>query len=122
VVRSAMELGLLERNVENLKAVYSRRMSAMIAALRAHLPKGVEFLESWGGFFLWLTLPERMDAQEIKRRAIEQNVDFMPGVRFSSRGGLTNCLRLSFAYYDTPQLEEGVKRLGMVIGESGIAC
>jgi DNA-binding transcriptional MocR family regulator len=118
VVRSAIELGLLERNVEHLKAVYSRRMTAMIAALRAHLPKGVKFLESSGGFFLWLTLPEQMDALDIERRAIKQNVDFMPGVRFSSRRGLSNCLRLSFAFYDIPDLEEGVKRLGGVLAKS----
>jgi 2-aminoadipate transaminase len=115
VVRSAIELGLLEKNVEHLKSVYSQRMKAMVTALRMYLPEGVNFLESRGGFFLWLTLPDRMNALDVQRRAIEQNVDFMPGVRFSSRGGLTNCLRLSFAFYDTPQIEEGVKRLGGVI-------
>jgi DNA-binding transcriptional MocR family regulator len=115
VVRSAIELGLLEQNVEQLKATYSRRIRAMIAALRAHLPGDVDFLESSGGFFLWLTLPEQMDALQIQRKALQRNVDFLPGVRFSSRGGLNNCLRLSFAFYDTPELEEGVKRLGRVL-------
>ena len=41
----------------------------------------------------------------------------MPGPKFSSRQGLKNCLRLSFAYYDTPDLLKGIERLAAVIGE-----
>ena len=38
VMRSAIELGLLEKQLENLKSVYSRRKLALSNALRALLP------------------------------------------------------------------------------------
>jgi len=115
VVRSAMELGLLNRNLTLLKDTYSRRMQAMCAALRQRLPGSVRFADPAGGFFVWLALAEDMDAGGLLAKAIERNVEFMPGFKFSSRQGLKNFLRLSFAYYDTPDLLEGVERLAAVI-------
>ncbi len=115
VVRSAMELGLLNRNLTLLKDTYSRRMQAMCTALRQRLPGSVRFADPAGGFFIWLALAEGMDAAGLLAKAIERNVEFMPGFKFSSRQGLKNFLRLSFAYYDTPDLLEGVERLAAVI-------
>ncbi len=117
VVRSAMELGLLKENLTLLQDTYSRRMQAMCAALRLRLPASVRFAEPAGGFFIWLALAEGMDAGGLLAKATERNVEFMPGFKFSSRQGLRNFLRLSFAYYDTPDLLEGVERLAAAIAE-----
>jgi len=117
VVRSAVELGLLNENLARLKDTYSRRMQAMCAALRRRLPESVQFVDPAGGFFIWLALAAGMDADRLLAKAIERNVEFMPGFKFSSRQGLKNFLRLSFAYYDTPDLLEGVERLAAVIAE-----
>jgi 2-aminoadipate transaminase len=115
VVRSALELGLLNENLARLKDIYSRRMLAMAAALRRRLPPSVRFVEPAGGFFIWLALPEGLDAGALLAKAIERKVEFMPGIQFSSRGELTNFLRLSFAYYETPDLLEGIERLAGAI-------
>jgi DNA-binding transcriptional MocR family regulator len=87
----------------------------MCTALRQRLPGSVQFTDPAGGFFIWLALAEGMDAAGLLAKAIERNVEFMPGFKFSSRGGLKNFLRLSFAYYDTPDLLAGVERLAAVI-------
>ena len=115
IVRSALELETVDRTLGHLKGIYSRRLQAMCAALRTHLPTDARFTEPAGGFFVWLTLPEGVDTLALLAAARRHNVDFMPGPRFSSRGGLTNCLRLSFAYYDVPELVEGVGRLAQAI-------
>lgn len=117
VVRSAMELGLMDENLALLKKTYSHRMQSMCAALRSKLPASVQFTEPAGGFFIWLFLPEGRDTLDLLAKAKLRNVEFMPGPKFSSRQGLKNCLRLSFAYYDTPDLLKGIERLAAVIGE-----
>jgi DNA-binding transcriptional MocR family regulator len=117
VVRGAMEVGLVDENLALLKKTYSRRMQAMCAALRSGLPASVRFTVPSGGFFIWLSLPEGRDTLEILPKAKERNIEFMPGPKFSSRQGLKNCLRLSFAYYDTPDLLKGIERLVAVIGD-----
>jgi DNA-binding transcriptional MocR family regulator len=122
VVLSALELGLAEENLRLLKDTYSRRMQAMCAALRRRLPGSVRFTRPQGGFFVWLELPAGMDAGLLLPKAVARNVEFMPGAKFSSRASLKNFLRLSFAYYETPELLEGVERLAAVIAEFGTEC
>jgi DNA-binding transcriptional MocR family regulator len=94
-------------------------MQAMCTALRRRLPESVRFTRPQGGFFVWLELPAGMDAGLLLPEAVARKVEFMPGTQFSSRGGLNNYLRLSFAYYETPELLEGVERLAGVIAEEG---
>jgi DNA-binding transcriptional MocR family regulator len=115
LVRSALELGLVDAHLSHLRATYAGRMGAMCAALRERLPRSVSFSEPEGGFFIWLELPDGMDAEGLLPVARRENVEFMPGARFSSRTALKNCLRLSFAFYDTPELMQGVERLSRVI-------
>ena len=111
IVQSALELGLQHDHLQHLKKVYGERSTKLSAVLRRHLPAGADFLDPQGGFFIWLRLPEELVATSFSDKARKQNLDFQPGIHFSSRQGLRNCLRLSFSYYDVEDLCEGIKRL-----------
>ncbi|MFQ5613926.1 MAG: PLP-dependent aminotransferase family protein [Anaerolineae bacterium] len=115
LVHSAIELGLQQSYLAHLKSVYSQRVRVLSDALRRHLPPSVTFHEPQGGFFIWLRLPPDVDAGGLLAEARRQGVGFQPGARFSVNGGLRNYLRLSFAYYDAPELQEGARRLAQVI-------
>ena len=45
----------------------------------------------------------------------EHRVDVRQGVLFSTVGGLSSNLRLSFAHYDAPTLADGAERLGCAV-------
>ncbi len=111
IVQSVLELGLQHDHLERLRRVYGERSAKLSAALREHLPAGADFSKPQGGFFIWLCLPEELDAKSFCSKARKHNLDFQPGIHFSSRQGLRNYLRLSFSYYDVKDLCEGVKRL-----------
>ena len=115
VMRSAVELGLLENQLTNLKSVYRKRKIALSNALRELLPDSVRFVEPEGGFFIWLEFADRVDTVKLQAAARQHNVDFLPGIKFSGQNGLSNCARLSFAYFDIPELEEGARRLAKAI-------
>jgi len=114
LVQSALELGLQLDHLANLKAVYGHRMIFLSAALRRHLGSSASFREPSGGFFIWLGLPEQVDAEALLSEASRHNVGYQPGVRFSSRQGLKNYVRLCFSFYDTPKLETAAGRLAEV--------
>ncbi|GIK39467.1 MAG: aminotransferase [Chloroflexota bacterium] len=116
VVQSLIELGLQDACLAHLKAVYHERSSGLNAALRRQVPT-LSFAEPGGGFFIWLRLPEDWNAQDILLKARRNNVSFQPGIKFSSAQGLQNYLRLSFAYYETDELLEGVSRLAQVMSK-----
>ena len=115
LVCSAIEMGLQDDQLKTLITTYTERKNALSKALKKHLPESVRFIEPDGGFFIWLVFPEGVDTQQMRVEARRKNVGYLPGVKFSSRRGLKNCARLSFSYFDIPQLEEGAKRLALVI-------
>lgn len=117
VMRSAIELGLLDKQLTNLKTVYSKRKIALSNALRELLPDTVRFVEPDGGFFIWLEFEDRMDTAKLLAAAQQHNVGFLPGIKCSGQNGLKNYARLSFAYFDEPVLVEGARRLANVIRE-----
>jgi 2-aminoadipate transaminase len=117
IMRSAVENGLLENQLRNLKTAYSQRKKALTDALRKNMPDTVRFVEPGGGFFIWLEFPYGIDTPHLLDAAFKQNVGFLPGLKFSAQNGLKNFARLSFSYYDIPELEEGARRLGKVIKE-----
>lgn len=110
IVRGIIENGELEKHILSLKTTYSARLATMDAALRRYLP-GARYTIPQGGYFFWLRLPRDADAEELLTKANEFKVSFRPGIRFSSQGGLRQYVRLSFSFYESQEIEEGVKRL-----------
>jgi DNA-binding transcriptional MocR family regulator len=109
VVREVVESGGLEANIAKLKAIYTERLRFMDAALRRALP-GAEYALPEGGYFFWVRLPG-VDTSALRERARARQVDLRPGKLFSGRGGLGEYMRLSFAFYEEEQVEEGLQRL-----------
>ncbi|MGB5749578.1 MAG: PLP-dependent aminotransferase family protein, partial [Desulfobacterales bacterium] len=114
LVRSTIEMGLQQTQLATLKTTYTERKVALSNALKENFPDTVRFIEPDGGFFIWLVFPEGVDTELMRVEAQRKNVGYLPGVKFSSRNGLKNCARLSFSYFDVPELEEGVRRLAEV--------
>jgi 2-aminoadipate transaminase len=110
IVRDILENGELEKHIFSLKATYSARLAAMNAALRRYLPDA-RYTIPQGGYFFWLRLSREANAEELLTKAKEFKIGFRPGVHFSSQGGLRQYVRLSFSFYESHEIEEGVRRL-----------
>lgn len=115
LVLSALDLGLQDAHLSFLKNTYRHRSAVLSDALQEFLPPAATFMEPQGGFFIWLTLPAEMDTGKLRQTARPKNVNFQPGINFSSRQDLQNCMRLCFVYYDSQDLREGVRRLAGVL-------
>ena len=76
-----------------------------------------------GGYFLWLTLPEDLDAELVARKALDDESLVLPsGSTFQVHGDTSNRLnmfrnnfRLCFAWAEEELLAEGIRRLASVI-------
>ena len=117
IVRSVVELGWQAQFLGELKRIYQQRIVVLNDALRQYLPETVEFSKPDGGYFFWLRLPDGIDGQRLLKTAVSHKVGFQPGVKFSSRGSLTNYIRLSFAFYHEAQLVEGAQRLARALAD-----
>ena len=101
---------------DRVRPVYRARRDAMLRALRAEMPAGVTWSEPEGGFFVWVTLPERLDAGALLHRAVEEaKVAFVPGAAFFPGREGANTLRLSFSLNDPERTAQGIARLAALV-------
>jgi DNA-binding transcriptional MocR family regulator len=104
-----------QSHIAMLCETYGARLQAMLKALAAHMPAGVTWTRPAGGMFVWLTLPESIDAALL---AIDAGIAFVPGGSFFTGARKPNTARLSFSLCDPVQIAEGVGRLGRLIAEA----
>lgn len=107
--------GIIDRHLDVIVQAYRERRDVMLTALTQHFPAGARWTRPAGGMFLWVTLPEGIDADDVLQDAIALKVAFVPGAPFHPQGGGENTFRLNFSNPSPAQIEEGIARLGRVL-------
>lgn len=107
-----------EKNLNRTIQLYRQRRGIMLEGFRKYMPDGVTWTEPEGGLFLFLTLPEYIDAQELFYKAIEKKVAFVIGNVFYCNGGGQNTMRLNFSFVSEEQNRRGVIQLAEAIQET----
>ena len=116
MVSEVLKDHFLDRHVPTIRALYKSQRDAMLAALDKHLAgSGVTWNTPDGGMFLWLQLPEGMNAADLLPKAVQRNVAFVPGAAFYADAPQLNTLRLSFVTASVEQINTGIAALAAVI-------
>ena len=119
-VAEYLRRGLLEPNVERLKALYRPRWRAMADAVSRELPAAQAFIPD-GGFFVSVMLPEDADTGDLLGRAAERGLMLTPGAAFfadpddGQQIPGDRFVRLPFCAVTPEQIEEGVRRLASLL-------
>lgn len=118
VVYEFCRRGLLKPHIEKIVKAYRKKRDIMIQALEKYMPKdaGIDWTHPQGGLFLWITLPEQLDAEALFPMAVEKKVAYVMGAAFHFDRSGKNTLRLNFSYPSEEQIEEGIKRLADLFG------
>ncbi|MBS0609717.1 MAG: PLP-dependent aminotransferase family protein [Comamonadaceae bacterium] len=116
IVAEVLKDGFLERHVPTIRALYKHQRDAMLAALEREMAGlGVHWNSPAGGMFLWVRLPEGMNAAALLPEAVERNVAFVPGAAFYADHGDQRTLRLSFVTASAAQIDTGIAALAATI-------
>ena len=119
MVSEVLKDGFIDRHVPTIRALYKSQCHAMLEALQKEMA-GLDVVWNTpdGGMFLWVRLPEGMNAVELLPKAVDKGVAFVPGAAFYADHADPRTLRLSFVTASEEQIHIGIAALAQAIRES----
>jgi len=110
-----LETGAVYPYIERVRKEYARRAEAMTDEIHKHLKNTVQFTIPRGGFYIWLQLPENLDATAILEKAITKGIVFVSGKTFDPQGVINNYIRLSYCNTSAEKISKGIPLLAEAI-------
>jgi len=119
MVSEVLKDGFIDRHVPTIRALYKSQCHAMLEALQKDMAGlDVQWNTPDGGMFLWVRLPEGMNAVELLPKAVDKGVAFVPGAAFYADHADPRTLRLSFVTASEEQIHIGIAALAQAIREA----
>jgi DNA-binding transcriptional MocR family regulator len=107
LVLGVLKDGTYRKHMNGLRERLSRVMGETSTRLKAI---GITpWIEPRGGMFLWCMLPEGLDAADIARRALAENIVLAPGNAFSLSQSANRFLRFNVAQSADPRIFSALK-------------
>ena len=107
--------GLWEKRIQLNNQYYRRKRDFMLKQLEMHFPDPVQWNHPAGGFFIFVKLPQTIDASELLGEAIEHQVAFVAGEPFFIDHSGKHTFRLSYSQSGEAVIEAAVAELGRLI-------
>ena len=103
--------------VDDLVGIYRGRRDAMIGAMSEYFPHGSTWNKPEGGLFVWATLPDVINTEDLLAKALGKGVAFVPGTGAYVDGRGASSMRLNFSGVKEDEIIEGIRRIGTVARE-----
>ncbi len=116
-VTDFLERGGYDRHLRRVRADYARAVDRVRRAVARFFPVGTRTTRPRGGFVLWVELPEAVDAIQLYRRALAEQISITPGPMFSPTRKFRRFICLNCAQPWDAQLERALFRIGALAGE-----
>jgi len=101
-----------DAHLRRLQSLYGERLDAMLASLERSFPEGTTWTRPDGGLFVWVRLPDGIDAGRLLPDAMRERVAFVPGAPFYPANACPETMRLNFSNRPPDLIAEGMARLG----------
>lgn len=105
----------LEEHLQKVRQAYKTQKDCMIESICRYFPAEVSYTNPEGGMFIWATLPDSINTDELIKKTIQENVVFVPGKSFFTTDEGYRHMRLNYSNSPEELIEEGIKRLGLLI-------
>jgi 2-aminoadipate transaminase len=117
IAAAALAEGLVDDRLPEIRKFYHDRCDAMLGALERYAGEGFSWTKPTGGLFVWVDLPEGVDARERLAPAVDAGVAYVPGAPFLVDGSGANTLRLAFSKEDPEPIARGIETLVRILSE-----
>lgn len=105
----------LDGHIQKIRDLYGRKCALMLDCLERELPPSIKFTRPEGGLFIWVTLPDGVDASAFLKAAMAEKLMIVPGATFNCDPTQpSQSFRLNYSTPTDEQIVEGIARLGRV--------
>jgi 2-aminoadipate transaminase len=103
--------------VDDLIGIYRARRDAMVGAMAEYFPHGATWTRPEGGLFVWATMPDVLNTEDLLAKALSKGVAFVPGTAAYVDGRGASSMRLNFSGVREDRIIEGIRRIGEAASE-----
>jgi len=110
-----LQKGGYDKHLRNLRHTLLVNQIKFIEAIERYFPEGTRLTTPQGGYFLWVKLPDGVNALEIHRMALANGISIAPGPIFSAQRGFTDYIRLNYGHIWDARIEASIATLGAIV-------
>jgi DNA-binding transcriptional MocR family regulator len=110
-----LEQGGYDKHLRKLRQTLAEQQRIFSQAVGHYFPSGTRATRPEGGYFLWVELPEGVDAMHVHERALAMDISVAPGPIFSASHAFKNCIRLNFGHAWNDASERAMATLGKIV-------
>ena len=114
-VAEYMKHGGYDHHLRRLRQQLVVQESLLMEGIERSFPASTRLARPSGGYFMWLELPESVDALKLHRMALDQGISIAPGPIFSAKKEFGNCIRLNFGHPHSEAIQQAIATLGHLI-------
>ena len=112
-----LQKGGYDKHLRNLRHTLLVNQIKFIESIERYFPKGTRLTPPQGGYFLWIKLPDGVNALELHRLALVNGISIAPGPIFSAHKGFIDYIRLNYGHIWDARTEASLATLGALVDD-----
>ncbi|MGF6527912.1 aminotransferase-like domain-containing protein [Variovorax sp. PvP013] len=113
-----LQEGGYDHHLRTLRRALQTQRESLFDAVIRNFPDGTRVARPAGGYFVWVTLPDAVDAMALHRAALAQRISLAPGPMFSARAEFQHHVRLTCGQPWDASLERAIRTLARLVGDA----
>lgn len=110
-----LQKGGYDKHLRGLRHTLLVNQIKFTEAIKRYFPDGTCLTVPQGGYFLWVKLPDGVNALEVHRIALANGVSIAPGPIFSAQRRFTDYIRLNYGHIWDARIEASLYTLGSIV-------
>jgi len=107
-----------DAHVARLRPMLAEKAHALTEALDEHFGETAQYDKPIGGIYLWVTLPETVNTDQLYHAALKGGVEINPGSQWTVNGPAnTHRMRLCFGHPSIDNIRDGIAKLAEICFE-----
>jgi DNA-binding transcriptional MocR family regulator len=114
-----LETGKFDNHLNKMRIEIQKNLFRYLQSITNYFPESTKISNPAGGLSLWIELPNKNNALELQRVALENNIGICPGNIFTTSNKYGNFIRLNYGPLWTNKIDGYIKKLGTLVSKSG---